>query len=123
VNTPTGEAPPGARCAPGSVGDEAARLLFAAQDWLHKNVGDPDTSKISTGAPECQWCPVCQVIAVLRGDRPEVTAKIAETQTALSGLLRALADAVSGASTGPHHQHNGTRVQKINLSDDLPDPE
>jgi len=104
----------------GTFGDEAAKLLSAAQEWFGKNLGDPETAKISTGAPECAWCPVCQVISVLRGDRPDITQKLAETQAALAGLFGALAEAVSSSTPGAHHQHHGTRVQKIQLSDEPP---
>src|SRR5690242_8676578 len=50
---------------PGPLAEEAARLVGAAQDWLHRVVADPDTARIATGAPECCWCPLCQLIATL----------------------------------------------------------
>lgn len=81
----------------GSVGDEATRLFAAAQDLLQRGLGSAQTSHIATGAAECTWCPLCQVIAVLRGDRPELSERLAETQTAVAGLLHALTDAVGSA--------------------------
>ena len=45
---------------------------------------------------ECRWCPLCQLIAVLRGERPEVTAVLAD-------VLRTTADALHAfaAAAGP----------------------
>ncbi len=45
-------------------------------------------------AAECRWCPLCQLIAVLRGERPEVTA-------ALADVLRATADALHAFAAAP----------------------
>jgi hypothetical protein len=104
---------------PGPIGEEAAKLLAAAQDWFHRTLGDSSTARISTGSPECAWCPLCQLIGVLRGDRPEISERFAETQAAVAGLLRALAD-VAGSHTGTHH---GSRVQKIDLDSDHRDGE
>ncbi|HJQ01345.1 MAG TPA: hypothetical protein VJ851_07085 [Jatrophihabitans sp.] len=86
---------------PGPLADEAARLVGAAQEWLHRVVGESDGPRIATGAPECCWCPVCQLIATLRGDRPELVERLAEAQTALAGVLRALADAARPAGREP----------------------
>ncbi len=43
---------------------------------------------------ECRWCPLCQLVAVLRGERPEVTA-------ALADVLRATADALHAFAAAP----------------------
>jgi hypothetical protein len=103
---------------PGPIGEEAAKLLAAAQDWFHRTLGDPATARIATGSAECAWCPLCQLIGVLRGDRPEITEKFAETQAAVAGLLRALADAAGTVSPNGGHRSNGSRVQKIDLGAD-----
>jgi hypothetical protein len=99
----------------GSFADEATKLIAAAQDWFHRTLGDPDLAKIATGAPECAWCPVCQLIGVLRGDRPEISEKLAETQGAIAGLLRALADAASAGAHSAHQPGGPTQVQQIDL--------
>jgi hypothetical protein len=82
----------------GSVTEEATRLLAAAQQWVHHTLGERDSSRFANGSPECCWCPLCQLIATLRGDRPEVIERLAEAQTAVVGLLRALT-AAAGATT------------------------
>jgi hypothetical protein len=43
---------------------------------------------------ECRWCPLCQMLAVLRGERPEVTAVIAD-------VLRATADSLHAFAAAP----------------------
>jgi len=101
---------------PGPLADELVKLLGAAQDWLHRTLGDPSTAKIATGAAECSWCPLCQLISVVRGDRPEITEKLSEAQSAVAGLLRSLADA-AGTATARAQQgaQSGPRVQRIDL--------
>jgi hypothetical protein len=86
----------------GPVGEEAAKLLAAAQEWFHRAVGDPATARIATGSAECAWCPLCQLIAVMRGERAGaanavVVDRFSEVQGALAGLLRALADGLGSA--------------------------
>lgn len=96
----------------GSIGEEAVRLLDAVQEWLRRNVNDPATARISTGTPECAWCPICQLIVGLRGDRPELADKIAEATTSLVTALRAVVDAVTPTPPPP----GAPRVQHIDLS-------
>jgi hypothetical protein len=85
---------------PGPLAEEAARLVGAAQDWLHRVVGEPDTPRMATGAPECCWCPLCQLIATLRGERPDLVERLADGQAALAGTFRALADALGRGAPG-----------------------
>jgi hypothetical protein len=120
---------------PGPLTDETARLIGAAQDWWHRAVTDPATAKIATGAPECCWCPLCQLIATLRGERPELLDRLAETQAALTATLRALAEAAGlGGWSRPSEPEQtepsdepaepgtprttGSRIQPIRLDDE-----
>jgi hypothetical protein len=98
---------------------EALRLVSSvrdwAQDWARRASGEPNERH---AASDCQWCPLCQFAAVLRGEHPEITDRVAEAGTALAGVLRAVVEA---ASSGAQHRQPGPpapRVQKINLSDD-----
>jgi hypothetical protein len=100
-------------------------LVASVQDWARRAFPqDPDHPP-----SECQWCPLCQFAAVLRGERPEVTARVAEAGTAVVSALRALLDATADArSSAAQHGHVGRhdhaggaarpRVQRINLSDE-----
>src|SRR5947209_19854076 len=46
---------------------------------------------------DCRWCPVCQAAAVVRGERPEVTAALADVLATAATALRTFAEA--GVST------------------------
>jgi hypothetical protein len=48
-------------------------------------------------AAECRWCPLCQLIAVLRGERPEVTEALADVLRATAEALHAFAAAPDGS--------------------------
>lgn len=54
---------------------------------------DPATdADAATGQPtagsDCRWCPLCQAAAVLRGERPDLTAALADILTATAAALR-----------------------------------
>lgn len=49
------------------------------------------------GAP-CTWCPLCAVIGLLRGERPELAARLAEHG---AGLLAVLREAATPAPQEP----------------------
>jgi hypothetical protein len=107
----------------GPLGEEAMRLIAAAQQWLHRGVTDPSTARIATGTPECAWCPICQLIALVRGENlaegtpaAVLAERFSEVQSAVAGLLRALADSTGGAA-GPPGQSPTPRVQRIDLGD------
>ncbi len=38
----------------------------------------------------CGWCPLCAIVAVVRGERPELVARLAEQLAQLVALLRAV---------------------------------
>ena len=44
---------------------------------------------------DCRWCPVCQVAAVVRGERPEVTDALADVLTAAAAALRTVSERAS----------------------------
>jgi len=85
---------------PGPLGDEATRLVEAVRDWAARTFPDVDRH-LATGAEECRYCPVCQAISVLRGQRPEVTERLADAVTAAAGALAAVADALTRPPTRP----------------------
>ena len=101
----------------GTIGDEAAKLLDAVQDWARRSFGD--SAHIATGAPECTWCPICQLIAVLRGDRPEISDKIADATASVVSALRAVVDAAANpAEEAGAAPPKPPRVQRIDLGSD-----
>jgi hypothetical protein len=50
--------------------------------------GTPDEAKPAGSA--CGWCPLCAIVAVVRGERPELVARLAEQLAQLIALLRAV---------------------------------
>ncbi|MEJ7770817.1 MAG: hypothetical protein WKF51_02880 [Geodermatophilaceae bacterium] len=72
----------------GGPAEEARRLVEALGDWASTRVGSAD-EHIATGSLECQVCPVCQLIAAMRGDRSEALARLGEAWKAFLGVLTA----------------------------------
>ena len=68
-------------------------------DWIEQGRRLLETFRSSTEAPDgehasdCRWCPVCQAAAVVRGERPEVTAALADVLTTTATALRTFAEA------------------------------
>lgn len=106
----------------GTIADEAVRLLDAVSDWVRRNLEGPASSHIATGAPECTWCPICQLIALVRGDRPEIGEKISEAGASVMNAARTLIDAAAAQAAAARPGSGGTqptpRVQHIDLAGD-----
>ena len=80
--------------------DQARRLVAGLGQALAAGSAPQTGAAVQTGSGEetasahgsdCRWCPLCQAACVLRGERPEVTAAIADALTAAAAALRALA--------------------------------
>jgi hypothetical protein len=70
---------------------------------------------------DCRWCPICQVAAVVRGERPEVTAALADVLTTAATALRTFAAAggdAPGAAAEPEKTDEGDApaVQQIDIA-------
>jgi hypothetical protein len=95
-----------------SLADEAARLVGSVQEWAQQNFpAGPDGHM---GA-ECQWCPLCQLMAVLRGDHPELTERVTEAGTAVVSAVRALLEAAATTRPSGSDTDASPRVQRIDL--------
>jgi hypothetical protein len=105
--------------APGPLGEEALRLVEAAREWAVRTFPAVDAQS-ATGAPECSWCPLCRAVAVLRGDRPEVTERLAEVVTAVAGALAAVLDAAGrpASASEPAPAAPAHRVEPIPVDED-----
>ena len=102
----------------GSVGEEAAKLLDALQDWAKDSgaAGDQWRSvneHVATGGQDCTYCPVCQVIARVREASPELRTHLA---VASSSLLQAAATLLEARAPRPPAAE--PQVTKIDLDDD-----
>jgi hypothetical protein len=73
--------------------EQTRRLVETLRGSLAAAAGDAGGDAAAAGE-DCRWCPLCRLIAVLRGERPEVTAVIAE-------VLRATADALQATAAAP----------------------
>ena len=115
----------------GSVGNEAAKLVAALQDWARENGGDyakaaADVASgasssiesinehIATGGEDCKYCPVCQVISAVRGTSPEVKQHLASAATS---FLHAVAGILETQVPDQNHPRPDSGVEKIDLSD------
>ncbi|KAA9151567.1 hypothetical protein FPZ12_038870 [Amycolatopsis acidicola] len=106
---------------------EEIRLLVEmvverAAPWLEGVVAaghGPATEREST---DCGWCPLCAVVAVVRGEKPEFAARVVEQLAQLVALLRAvLADRwdpeagfhMPGFRPAARQEPEPSRVQRI----------
>ena len=70
--------------------EQGRRLLETLRGGLADAAPDGEHSS------DCRWCPVCQVAAVVRGERPEVTAALADVLTTAAAALRTFAESAAG---------------------------
>ena len=112
----------------GSVGEEAAKL-FAALSGIAKERGSDVggtaagaasamsdalhgvNEHLATGSQDCTYCPVCQVISLVRTTSPEVKAHLA---VAASSLMQAAAGVLA---TQVPNDAKTSPVEKINLDE------
>jgi hypothetical protein len=111
----------------GSVGEEAAKLLGALSDWArdqgHDYAGSAGAAAgtfaqalrdvdehVATGSADCRYCPVCQVIHVVRQTSPEVRQHLS---VAASSLMHAAAGLLA---TDPRSRP-ASGVEKIDLDE------
>ena len=111
----------------GSVGEEAAKLFGALSGWaldqgadlgdaggVGRSLGDAARrvdEHLATGGADCRWCPVCQVIGMVRQTSPEV-------RTHLTAAAGSLVQAVAALLATPPGR--GEQVEKIDLDDGSP---
>lgn len=91
----------------GSAAEEAAKLFAAMEDWARQKAGHLlDEEHVATGAPECQFCPVCQGIGVLRHVRPEAVEHFLDAAASFVAALKtAVATPEASPRTAPPVQH------------------
>jgi hypothetical protein len=83
----------------GSVSEEATRLFAAFESWVKDAAGGAGTAfaaadaHVATGSAECQLCPVCRLIALVRGTRPEVFEHLVDATASMLAAMRAAIDA------------------------------
>ena len=73
------------------VADKAAPWLEGVLAAGHGSPGgysSPDEAK--PDGSTCGWCPLCAIVAVVRGEQPELVARLVEQLAQLVALLRAV---------------------------------
>jgi hypothetical protein len=83
-----------------SLVELVARLAPAA--GAEHGVGQPSRDPDSTLA-SCEWCPLCTLAALARGERTELARTAVDYAGVLLGLLRAVLDET--LQRGPHASH------------------
>ena len=115
---------------PGPLAEEAAKLVDAVWEWVERTLPEPERHSATSatgaiGAPECRYCPLCQAIAALRGERPEMTARVADALIAAAGVFGALAQSLARpvAAEPPDRPAAGPpAVHRIDLDADPGEP-
>jgi len=77
--------------------EQARRLMTGLGQTLGQSTGRAPREGDAAGdhPADCRWCPVCQVAAVVRGERPEVTDALADVLTAAAAALRTVSERAS----------------------------
>jgi len=90
----------------------ADALLEKVEPWLRSGA-------VPVDAEGCGWCPLCALAAALRGQRPELTRRLAEQGAGWLSAARALLDAHDGACTPRAAAHEppspAPRIQRISV--------
>ena len=66
----------------GTLAEEAAKLLTAAQEWARSRFDGDHPS-------DCQLCPICQAIGALRQVKPETLEHLVSVAASFAAALRA----------------------------------
>jgi hypothetical protein len=101
--------------APGPLADEAARLVEAIGAWARGAAGGVSMAGVGDAA-ECQVCPFCQLMALVRRTNPETFGHLADASASMIAALRTVVE---------KHDHAGARktgVERIDLDDREPYP-
>jgi len=96
----------------GPAGDEALKLLAAAEHWARtRGASLLDSEHLATGSQECLVCPLCQTVGALRQVRPEAVGHLLDAAGSLVAALRA---AVPVPDAPPER---GPGVERIDLDE------
>jgi hypothetical protein len=82
-----------------STGPDWGEQLRRMVDGVRGLLAEPARATEGVGhGSECRYCPVCQAIAVVRGERPEVSAALADLLASTASALRTFGES---HATGP----------------------
>lgn len=92
----------------GPLAEELRTYLAGALDLLEPVVdrlSEQPEPRPGPAPATCAYCPVCALIAVLRGERSELAARLAEQAAGLLAVLRTALDEGVGAPTAEQSSH------------------
>jgi|ERR1700712_3373371 hypothetical protein len=72
----------------GPLAEEAAKLAEVLSGWVSNGLSSPLIAGLGE-SPECKACPVCQLLRLAQGSRPEVFEHLADASASLLAALRA----------------------------------
>jgi hypothetical protein len=121
----------------GSVAEEAAKLFAVLQNaadsggTAHAEHEPADEKHEHKAGPECQWCPVCQLINKVRNTSPETIEQLSTAAAHVLGSVRSLLEAAAEAArqsredaasrSDQQQEPSRSRVDRIDVSED-PEP-
>ncbi|HEX4429418.1 MAG TPA: DUF5304 family protein [Frankiaceae bacterium] len=86
----------------GPLAEEAAKLAEALSGWASAGFSQPLMEGAGESS-ECRLCPVCQLLRVAQGARPEVFEHLADASASLMAALRAAIESSQASwSAGGH---------------------
>ncbi len=94
----------------GSLAEEAARLVAAAQEWLRNATAPAGVTGEVDAAGTCRYCPVCQLVAALRDGHPELVERVGELTAALLAAVHTAFETATGPSGPPRSPVQHIRV-------------
>ena len=103
------------------VATELRALAYIALDRLEPAVQRLRSGPPTMAAASCASCPICTLLAVLRGERPELAVQLADQVAGLLAVLRAALDEGDPAAAHPAAEPPaeaappGRRVQHIRI--------
>ena len=103
-----------------TTGDDWAEQARRLLETVKAAASAEGSAEHGESAGECTWCPHCQLLAVLRGDRPEVTAVLNDVLATASAALRSFSGEPTPAPAEhedePSHRDPGPVVQRIEIA-------
>lgn len=93
----------------GSFSEEAERLFGA----ISQNLG----GHLGSEAAECEWCPVCRAVRLVRDLDPEVKSQVAAAAVAVGRALTSLLDAGTSPPDKPRGGDTDIDVADARLED------
>jgi hypothetical protein len=97
------------------IGEEMRVLAMAALDRVDPVLDRLRSEPVGDTPDVCATCPICAIIAALRGERPELAVRLAEHATGLVAVLRAALEDGAPAPAAEPAVRPERRVQHIRV--------